>query len=319
MSFANPLVLLGLLAIPLLVKWYTAQQRRRTAAASKFVAPALTPSVAPSSPRWRRHLPMLAFLLALAILIVAAARPQRSVAKPVTDGAIMLADDVSSSMQATDVTPSRLDAAQRAARRFLSGVPGTVQVGVLAFARAPTLLQSPTTNHALAAAALGQMPQTSGGTAVGKAIETALHELGTIKPIGGKRPPRAIVLISDGASNVGVGPIVAAKQAGAQHVPVFTISVGTPKGTIAIRRGSRTVTAPVPVSRAQLAEIARASGGKTFRASDTAGVNAAYAHLAAHLGHKQVKQEITTSLAGGALVLLLLGGALSLRWFGRLV
>src|SRR5437660_12905946 len=133
MSFANPLILLGLLAIPLLVKWYAGQQRRRTLAASKFVAPALTESVAPHRPRWRRHLPMLVLLVALAVLIVAAARPQRSVAKPVTDGAIVLTDDVSSSMQATDVAPTRLRAAERAARQFLAGVPNTVQVGVLAF------------------------------------------------------------------------------------------------------------------------------------------------------------------------------------------
>jgi len=317
-SFANPLVLLGLLAIPLLVKWYASQQRRRSLAASKFVAPALSPSVAPERPRWRRHLPMLVLLVALAILIVAAARPQRSVAKPVTDGAIMLADDVSSSMQATDVAPSRLRASQRAARRLLSGVPSTVQVGLLAFARTPTVLQTPTTNHALTATALGQMPQTSGGTAVGEAIQTGLRQLQRVPKVGGKRPPGAIVLISDGASNVGVGPLTAARQARAQHVPIFTISVGTPSGTIQIRRGSRTVTTPVPVSREQLTQIASTAGGRTFKASDAAGVSAAYARLAAHLGHKQVKQEITTSFAGGALVLLLVGGALSLRWFGRL-
>jgi Ca-activated chloride channel family protein len=293
MSFANPLVLLGLIAIPLLVRWYAAQQRRRTMAASQFVAPALTASVTPRRPRWRRHLPMLVFLVALAILILAAARPQRSVAKPVT--------------------------AQRAASRFLAGVPSTVQVGLLAFARTPTVLQSPTTNHALAAAALGQMPQTRGGTAVGEALQTALHELAAVPRVGGKRPPGAIVLISDGASNVGIGPLTVARQAAAQHIPIFTISVGTPSGTIPVTRASRTVTTPVPVSSEQLAQIAAASGGRTFKASDAAGVNAAYAHLAAHLGQKQVKQEITTSFAGAALLLLLLGSALTLRWFGRLV
>jgi Ca-activated chloride channel family protein len=319
MSFANPLVLLGLLAIPLLVRWYAGQQRRRARAASAFVAPALSPSVAPHRPRWRRHLPMLVFLIALAVLIVAAARPQRSVAKPVTDGAIMLADDVSSSMQATDVAPSRLGAAQRAARRFLAGVPSTVQVGLLGFARTPAVLQSPTTDHSLTATALGHMEHTSGGTAVGVAIQTALHELGTVRPVAGRRPPGAIVLISDGASNVGIGPLSAARQAAAQHIPIFTVSIGTSRGTIAIKRGARTVSTPVPVSRAQLAQIAAASGGRTFKAADAAGVSAAYAHLAAHLGSKQVKQEITTSFAGAALVLLLLGSALSLRWFGRLV
>src|SRR5205807_8983709 len=103
-------------------------------------------------------------------------------------------------------------ASQRAARRLLSGVPSTVQVGLLAFARTPTVLQTPTTNHALTATALGQMPQTSGGTAVGEAIQTGLRQLQRVPKVGGKRPPGAIVLISDGASNVGVGPLTAARQ-----------------------------------------------------------------------------------------------------------
>jgi Ca-activated chloride channel family protein len=319
MTFANPWVLLALLAIPALVLWYAGQQRRRERAASAFVVSPLAASVAPRRPGWRRHAPMLAFALALAVLIAAAARPQRTVAKPVTDGAIMLANDVSSSMQATDVAPSRERAAQRAARRFIASVPSTVQVGLLAFARRPVVLQSPTAAHALTAAAVGQLPPTSGGTAIGEAITAAENQLLNVRRVAGRRPPGAIVLISDGASNVGTGPLVAAREARAHHIPVYTISVGTPNGTISVNRGSTTVTAHVPVSRDQLAEIARVSGGRTFETSDTAGVSAAYAHLAARLGHKQVKQEITASFAGGALVLLLFGGAMSLRWFGRLV
>jgi Ca-activated chloride channel homolog len=319
MSFANPLVLLGLLAVPLAIRWYTGQQRRRARAASAFVAPALTASVTPRRPRWRRHVPMLAFVLALAVLIVAAARPQRSVAKPVVDGTVMLADDVSSSMQATDVAPSRLRAAQRAAERFVAGVPSTVEVGLLEFARKPTVLQSPTSEHALTKAALEQLPRTGGGTAVGEAILTAVHEIRTVPRVAGKRSPGAIVLISDGASNVGIGPLAAAREAAAQRIPIYTISVGTANGTIPTKQGSRTVTVPVPVSREQLRQIARVAGGRAFTASDAAGVSAAYAHLAARLGHKQVKQEITASFAGGGLVLLLLGSALSLLWFGRLV
>jgi Ca-activated chloride channel family protein len=318
MSFADPLVLLGLLAMPLLAIWYVGQQRRRIAAAAGFAAPALSASVAPRSPRWRRHAPMLAFLLAMAVLIAAAARPQRSVAEPVTDGAIMLADDVSSSMDATDVAPSREGAAKRAARRFLASVPGTVEVGLLVFARTPTVLQSPSSDHALTKNALAHLPHTSGGTAVGEAILTAVHELQSVPRVAGRRPPGAIVLISDGASNVGIGPLVAARQARAAQIPIYTISVGTAHGTITVKQDSKTVTGPVPVSRQQLAEIASISGGRAFKASDSAGVDLAYTRLAARLGHKQVKQEITASFAGGGLVLLLLGSALSLRWFGRL-
>lgn len=317
MSFVDPLVLVGLLAIPLVGWWYLGEQRRRARAAAAFVAPGLSESVAPHRPRWRRHLPMAVFTLALAALIVAVARPQRSVAKPVTNGAVMLADDTSSSMQATDVAPSRLQAALGAARRFLADVPSTVQVGLLEFARTPSVLQSPTTNHALTGSALARLPRTSGGTAVGVALTTALSELKNLPHVSGKLPPGAIVLISDGASNVGPSPLAVARRAASEHVPIYTISVGTATGTIPAGRGSKGV--PVPVERTQLEEIARLSGGRSFTASNDAGVSAAYQRLAARLGTKHVKQEITTSFAGAALVLLALGSVLTLRWFGRLI
>lgn len=317
MTFVDPLVLVALLAIPLLVWWYAGEQRRRARAASAFVAPPLTESVAPRRPRWRRHLPMAAFALALVALIVAVARPQRSVAKPVTNGAVMLADDTSSSMQATDVTPSRLRASLGAARRFLADVPSTVQVGLLEFARTPTVLQSPTTNHSLTDSALSRLPRTSGGTAVGVALTTALGELKNLPRVSGRLPPGAIVLISDGASNVGVSPLDVARHAASEHVPIYTISVGTSNGTITGIRGTRAVS--VPVETQQLGQIARLSGGRAFRASDDAGVSAAYRRLAARLGTKHVNEEITTSFAGIALALLALGSVLTLRWFGRLI
>ena len=318
MSFASPFVLLALLAIPFLIWWYRGQQRRRTRAAAAFVTPALTESVAPRRPRWRRHLPMLAFLLAIAVLIGAAARPQRSVAVPVTNGAIMINQDVSSSMKATDVAPTRLGAAQRAAERFLSTIPSGVEVGLVEFAKTPIVLQSPTTDHALTRAALGQL-HTSGGTAIGDAILTSLREIRNVPLIDGKHPPGAIVLISDGASNVGSDPIAAAREAASLHIPIYTVALGTYRGTIPITKGGTTVTVLVPPSPQELAQIASASGGKTFTASNTAGLRAVYADLAAKLGHKTVKQQITASFAGVALALLLVGSVLTLRWFGRLI
>ena len=318
MSFASPLVLLALLGIPLLIWWYTRLQRQRTRAAAAFVAPALTASVAPRRPRWRRHLPMLAFVIAVAVLIAAAARPQRSVAVPVTNGAVMIAQDVSSSMKATDVAPTRLAAAQHAADHFIATLPSTVEVGLVEFAKAPIVLQSPTTNHALTRTAIGQL-HTSGGTAIGDAILTALREIRSLPLVDGKHPPGAILLISDGASNVGGDPIAAAREAASLHIPIYTIALGTYKGTIPITRGATTVTVYVPPSPQELAQIATVSGGKAFTASDTAGLRAVYAHLAAKLGHKTVKQQITSSFAGVGLVLLLVGSVLTLRWFGRLI
>ena len=318
MSFASPLVLLGLVAIPLLVAWYTRHQRRRKQAAALFVTPALVPSVTPRRPRWRRHVPMLAFALALAALIVAAARPQQTEAVPLESGAVMLTNDVSSSMQATDVKPSRLGAARRADARFEAKAPSGIQIGLLQFARTPSVLQSPSTNHALTLAALGQL-HSSGGTAIGDALLVALRLLADVPKHGGKRPPRAILLTSDGASNFGSDPLAAARQAAQQHVPIYTVTVGTPQGTITVKRGSRTITGPVPPDPTQLTEIARISGGRHFNVSDAGGLSSVYTRLAAQLGHKHVKHEVTASFAGAGLVLLLVGSVLSLHWFGRLV
>lgn len=318
MSFASPLWLLALLALPLLIAWYVGQQRRRAVAAAAFVAPALVPSVTPNRPGPRRHVPMVLFALAVAALIAAAAEPEHTVVVPVTDGAIMLANDVSGSMRSTDVTPSRLGAAERAAKRFLAKVPSTVQVGLMEFARTPTVLQSPTTDHAVTAGAFTQL-KTSGGTAVGVAIDTAVSELRSLPLIHGKRVPGAIVMISDGASNVGVSPLTSARQAKADHIPIYTVVVGTPHGTITFKRGSRTVTAAVPVDPTQLEQIAALSGGRNFRASNASGLSAVYEHLAAALGRHHVKRQITATVAGVGLVLLVVGSLLSLRWLGRLV
>ena len=318
MSFSAPLVLLGLLAIPLLIRWYVGQQRRRAKAASAFVAPAMTPSLTPRRPGWRRHAPMLAFLIAIAALIVAAARPQQTVAVPVDRAAIMLANDISDSMKATDISPSRLGAAQQAAQRFLAGVPDSVEVGSLEFARHPTVLQSPTTDHSLTSSAIAQLRPGGGGTAIGDAVLTALHALDALPAQGGKRPPSAIVLLSDGGSNAGSSPLAAARQAAAQHIPLYTIALGTDHGTIPITHGTQAVATPVPVSTQTLEEIAGASGGRAYTAADSAKANAVYAHLATELGHKQVKREITASFAGAGLALLLCGSVLSLGWFSRL-
>lgn len=319
MSFAAPLVLIALIAIPLLIVAYVRHQRGRAQAAAAFVAKPLVPSVVPRSPRWRRHVPLAAFGLAIVVLIVAAARPQRSVAISVNNGVVALVNDVSASMAATDVAPSRLLAAERAARRFVSSVPGSARIGLLEFNQKPLVLQSPTTDHALVASALSQLHAPDGHTAVGDAISAALQMIARVPAQAGRRPPAAIVLISDGNSTTGADPLMVARRARSQHIPVYTVVVGTPHGTIPVKTRSGTRTVPVPTEAQQLQQIAQLSGGQAFTAADPSRLNAVYARLAAQLGHKHVKQEITASFAGGGLVLLLLGSVMSLRWFGRLV
>lgn len=318
MSFAWPVILVALVAIPLLVLWYGRQQRNRAGAEQVFLQSHMTASALPRRPKLRRHVPMLILAIAIAVLIVAAARPQHTVAVPVNGGAIMLANDVSSSMSATDVSPSRLGAAKNASERFLSQLPDSVSVGQMKFARQPTVLQPPTTNKALTRQAIEQLQPGGGGTAIGDTIQTATRILQTLKQ-NGKKLPGAIVLLSDGTSNVGVSPYLAAKQAKAEHIPVYTIALGTSHGTIQITRHHRTVTTRVPVSPTELGQIATISGGRAYTAADSTSASAIYKHLAAKLGHKHVKQELTADFVGGGLILLVAGGALSLFWFARLV
>ena len=321
MSFAAPLVLLGLLAIPALAAWYVAVQRDRRRAAAAFAAPRLAGSVTPHRPGWRRHAPMLAFVLALAILVVAAARPQTTVAVPIERASIMLVTDVSGSMQATDVAPNRLIAARRAANSFLAGVPRKVNVGVMALSSKPRVLQSPTTDRAAITAALDRL-KPRGGTGTGEAIEAALRILSRAPGDRGKRPPAAIVLISDGAATGTVDPVAAAQQARRLHIPIYTVAVGTSQGTITVPRpGGKggTETRAVPPDPQSMAQIARASGGQAYTATDAARLRAVYQHLGSQLGHKNEKRQITARFTGGALALLLLGAAMSLHWFGRLI
>jgi Ca-activated chloride channel homolog len=320
-SFASPIFLVALLLVPLLAWWYVRAQGDRRRAAAAFAAPALMASVAPRRPGWRRHAPMVAFALAIAILIVAAAKPQRTVAVPVERAAILLATDVSGSMQATDVKPSRLVAARRAARAFVRDVPAGVNVGVLAFNGRPRILQSPTPERQDVQAALDRLAP-SGGTATGDAITAALRSLRTPTGRGRKPPPSAIVLLSDGASTKGRDPVQAAQEARRSRIPVYTVALGTPAGTIRVPRPggqSGTEVRRVPPDPASLAEIARASGGQTFSAVDSKELRQIYDRLGSQLSTEKRKRQMTAGFAGGALVLLLVGAGMSLAWFGRLV
>ena len=318
MSFLHPAVLVALVAIPLLVWWYVGQQRQRKEAAKAFANPTLNPSVAPNPPRWRRHVPMLAFAIALAALIVAAARPQRTLAVPINTASIMLANDTSGSMAATDVSPSRLAASQKADNEFLDNLPDSVRVGLVEFNTKAALLQSPTTDRGLVKSALAQLHVT-GGTAIGDAIQTALKALQNAPHRGKKQPPSAIVLLSDGATDAGSDPIAAAQQAAAKHIPIYTVELGTPNGTVTEKRGNKTVKIPVPPDPQQLQEIARITHGESFTVANAKKLDVVYQRLGSELGHKKVKHEVTAGFAGFGLVLLLLGSAGSLAWFGRLV
>jgi Ca-activated chloride channel family protein len=318
-SFGAPLVLLALLALPVLLLWYLRQQGVRRAQAAAFARPAVQRNVAPRRPGWRRHAPYIAMALALAVLVVAAARPQKTVAVPIDRASIMLLTDNSGSMEATDVTPSRLTAAKRAAERFIEKVPAKVNVGVLAFNQTPRVLQSPTTDRLDVSSAIERMSP-SGGTATGEAIVAATNVLRHVPGELGQRPPGAIVLLSDGKSTSGRDPIAAAQAARRLHIPIYTVALGTATGKIEVpRKGGGTRTQSVPPDPQALAAIARASGGRAFTAQTATGLSAVYEKLGTQLGHRDEKRQVTSAVAGGGLVLLLAGAALSLGWFGRLI
>jgi Ca-activated chloride channel family protein len=318
-SFGAPLVLLGLVLVPLLAVAYALYQRTRARAAAAFSAPHLAASVTPVRPGWRRHVPMLAFAVALALILVAAAKPQTTVAVPVEHASILLMTDVSGSMEAQDVQPSRLVAARRAATTFVDGVPKQVNVGVMAFNQTPTILQSPTTDRIAVKSALQRL-RSSGGTATGNAVRAAVRILTSNPGTDGKPPPSAIVLLSDGKSTSGVTPLTAAQEAGRRHIPIYTVALGTASGTITIpRTGGGTETRQVPPDPATLRQMAAASGGQSYVAADAQRLSQVYERLGSQLGRKNEPRQISSLFAAAALALLLAGAALTLRWFGRLI
>lgn len=318
MSFGAPLVLLGLLALPALALLYLGEQRRLARARAAFLRPALTASVLPRRPGARRHAAPIVLAAGLALVIAAAARPRHHVRVPVKAATVMLANDVSDSMAARDVSPSRLGAAQKAAIAFTHRVPATIAIGSLDFARRPALLQAPSRDHALARAAVASLKIGGGGTAIGEGILTGLSAIATAPRVDHHVPPGAIILLSDGTSNVGVSPQSAAATARRRHVRIFTIAVGTAAGTIRGRVHGKEATIPVPVDPSELAQIAAISGGRFYRAPDAARAGAIYALLARRLGFRTVTRGLAWLFAAAGLALVLIAGGLSLTWFGEL-
>ena len=314
MSFLSPLALLALLVVPLAVLAYRQAQRRRRRYPVRFTAMPALAAVLPTGPQWRRHVPMGLFALALAALALALARPQATVAVPVERASVVLVTDVSRSMQATDVQPTRLDAAQAAATGFLDEVPEELRVGLVAYSDTAQSLQSPTTDHDEVRAAIDTLDPIS-ATATGAGLRTALEDLQ--RPVGRdrRRPPGAIILLSDGSATDGAAAFEAAERARRLRIPIFTVALGTPDGEVTLPDGRRLAVPPDPEA---LERIARTSGGDAFQAEDADQLDAVYDRLGSQIGTKQEKREVTSAFAAGGLVLLLAAVGASLRLGGRL-
>jgi Ca-activated chloride channel family protein len=311
-SFQAPAFLLALALVPIAAAAYAAAQRRRRAAADAFASPAVRASALPRTPGWRRHAPVALYGLALTALAVALARPEATVAVPAEQATIVLAIDRSGSMRATDVEPTRLEAMQAAANRFLDRVPRRVKVGAVAFNSRTDVLEAPAADRAPVRAAIGALTA-GGGTATGDALTASLD---LIRRGGDERPPAAVLLISDGESTSGRDPLEAARDAAAMGVPVYTVALGTPGATIVDARGR---TQPAPPDPETLQAMAEASGGESFAVEDADALTEVYERLGSQVATEREPREVTAAFAGGALALVAGGALLSLHWFRRLV
>jgi len=317
-SFQAPLFLLALALLPLAVYAYVDGQRRRRRYAVRYPALDTLASVVPGAGRGflRRHGPALLYGLALAALVVALARPEATIGVEREQAAVVLATDTSGSMQATDVAPDRMSAVRRAANEFLDNVPDEVRVGAVSFSSSAQTLQTPTTDRDAVRRAIARL-RPRGGTATGDAIDAALRAL---RPRRGDRTPAAIVLLSDGKETKGVNSLEAAVRARDARVPVYTVALGTPSGSIEVRRqnGTGTRRQAVPPDAATLREIARRSGGRFFAAPDAKNLATVYERLGSSAVKVDERQQVTAGFAGGALALVLAGGIVSLLSTGRL-
>jgi Ca-activated chloride channel family protein len=233
---------------------------------------------------------------------------------PIEEASVMLISDASGSMAATDVSPTRLDAARRAAHTFVKRVPEELRVGLVGFSDSPQTVLRPTLDRDTLNVTLDSL-EAGGGTATGDAIQTALGNIGLIDDKK-KHPPAAIVLLSDGKTTAGSDPVQAAREAGRLNIPIYTIALGTPDGVVPGGFGGYI---PVPPDPETLREIARVSRGQAFTAEDSDELDGIYERLGRQIGTKPQQREVTAGFAGAGLVFLLAAVGTGVWWRSRLV
>jgi Ca-activated chloride channel family protein len=300
--------------VPLLLAAHVSARRRARRYAVRFPAVASVRVAAGTTPAWRRHLPAALALAAMAALALALAKPEHTVAVPIERASIVLVTDHSGSMAANDVDPTRLQAAESAAHAFLDKVPDPVRVGVVTYSTSVDQVQAPSQDHDRVKQVIDAQ-NADGATATGDALQVALNELAGDRRRNGKAPA-AIVLLSDGATTAGRDPVTVAQTAGRRHIPIFTVSLGTPDGVVSGPGFGGVI--PVPPDPETLRAIAQASGGRAFTAEDSDRLASIYKTLGSRLGTRHKKSEISATFAIAGLVLLLGAGMTSQRWAGRL-
>jgi len=319
-SFAAPLLLLFLLAVPAAVAGYLWLERRREARAAGWAAPALLPNLVERPPSWRRHLPTALLLAGVALLLVGFARPRTTIKVKRQEATVVLVLDVSGSMAAKDSQPSRLGAARAAALRFVDKLPNGYRMALVTFSDHAAVVVPAT--HDLTAMRAGIARAKSGpqGTALAEAVSRAVDVGLSVKgQARGQRPPAIVVLFSDGGQTAGRVTIAQAEtKAKKSGIPVSAVAVGTPDGVVfQALKGGFTERIQVPAQPASLQAIARGSAGRFYPGVATVDVNAIYRELGSRVGRQNKTIEVTAIAAGGGLVLMFTGAVLSGVWFRR--
>jgi Ca-activated chloride channel family protein len=333
MSFIWPEMLYLLLLLPLLVGVYLyLQQRRRAAPRSGSLTNAQGTSGRP--PGFRRHVPQIFFLLGVATLLFSLSRPETVIDLPKDDGTVILAFDVSGSMAADDLKPTRMEAAKAAARDFISKQPLNVQIGVVAFSDSGFTVQAPTDDQNALLDTINRLsPQR--GTSLAQGILASLDAITasanpnteqysnlaqtptpTPTPVPqGTYAPAVIVLLSDGENNENPDPLSAAKTAADRGVRIYTVGIGSPTGTTVHVNGFSLHT---QLDEATLQQISQMTGGTYYDAQSADELRKIYDHLNTQLEIKPQNTEVTSVFAGTSILVMLIGGIFSLLWFGRL-
>lgn len=331
MTFAWPWMLLPALAgVVLLVLGYrrlAARQARRRAELAALGLVVGSPAQRPR--RWSRRLAPTLLLTALALLLFSLARPQATIAEPRREGTVILAFDVSGSMAATDLRPSRMEAAKAAARRFVENQPSTVRIGVVAFGDSGVVTQRPTASRGLVVAAVNRLaPQ--GGTSVGRGILTSLSAIAGRPVLAGESPTpgqlddadigyygsAAVVLLTDGEDTSGRDPLPLAELASVAGVRVHTVGIGSPQGTVLQVDGFQVATA---LDEELLRAVADTTDGTYFPARDEQALREVYSSIHPGWTIQEAHVEVTAVFAAAAALLLLLAALLSVARSGRVV
>jgi Ca-activated chloride channel homolog len=345
MTFIWPTALLLLVVVAGLAVLYVLAQRRRNRYALRYANLSLVREAIGKGPGWRRHVPPALFVLALACMAIAVARPQAVVAVPSQEGTVILAIDVSGSMLAEDMKPNRMEAAKAAARAFVEKQSESVKIGVVSFSGDASIVQSPTTDKTLVIAAINRLrPQRA--TAIGRAILVSLDAINesmgseedlpssilqqgqpgasaTPRPtatplpayLQGQHSSASIVLMSDGQNNQFPPPLDVIDQAVSRGVRVYTIGVGSAQGAIVRLQGRAVRTA---LDEATLKKIADVTDAQYFNANTEADLRAVYENLTTQLVIRNEKTELTAYATLAAAILAVFAGAFSLLWFNRL-